>query len=102
MAIEEQMNVTGRATGRALLSDADNISTDFHLQRVRLAQRKSREETFATIHSLRDHGLSCSEIDPAAQANHELGLLDAERCAAIVAACTEIRAARCTISSSSI
>jgi len=32
-AIEEQMNMHGRATGRALLSDADNISTDIHLQR---------------------------------------------------------------------
>lgn len=63
MAIEEQMNMHGRATGRALLSDADNISTDFHLQRSRLAHRKSREEIFATIHALRDQGLSCSEIE---------------------------------------
>jgi transposase len=63
MAIEEQMNMHGRATGRALLSDADNISTDFHLQRARLAHRTSREEIFATIHALRDKGMSCSEIE---------------------------------------
>ena len=63
MAIEEQMNMHGRATGRALLSGADNISTDFHLLRSRLAHRKSREEIFATIHTLRDQGLSCSEIE---------------------------------------
>lgn len=35
MAIEEQMNLHGRATGRALLSDADNISTASHLLRKR-------------------------------------------------------------------
>lgn len=63
IAIEEQMNMHGRATGRALLSDADNISADFHLLRSRLAHRKSREAIFATIHALRDQGLSCSEIE---------------------------------------
>ena len=62
MAIEEQMNLHGRATGRALLSDADNISTANHLLRSRLAHRKSREEIFATIHGLHKQGLSCSEI----------------------------------------
>ena len=62
MAIEEQMNLHGRATGRALLSDADNISTASHLLRSRLAHRKSREEIFTTIHALRQQGLSCSEI----------------------------------------
>ncbi|MBO9457390.1 transposase [Paracoccus sp. R12_2] len=61
-AIEEQMNMHGRATGRALLSDADNISTANHLLRSRLAHRKSREEIFGNIHALRDQGLSCSEI----------------------------------------
>jgi transposase len=44
MAIEEQMNLRGRATGRALLSDADNISTASNLLKSRLAHRKSREE----------------------------------------------------------
>ena len=49
MAIEEQMNLHGRATGRALLSDADNISTAQNLLKSRLAHRKSREEIFKTI-----------------------------------------------------
>lgn len=62
MAIEEQMSLHGRATGRALLSDADNISAASHLLRSRLAHRKSREEIFTTIHALRRQGLSCSEI----------------------------------------
>lgn len=53
----------GRATGRALLSDAGNISTDVHLQGSRLAHRQSREEIFATIHALRNQGFSCSEIE---------------------------------------
>lgn len=61
-AIEEQMNMHGRATGRALLSDADNISTANHLLRSRLAHRQSREEIFKSIHELRKQGLSCSEI----------------------------------------
>lgn len=62
MAIEEQMSLHGRATGRALLSDADNISTAKHLLRSRLAHRKSREEIFETVHALHKQGLSCSEI----------------------------------------
>jgi transposase len=62
MAIEEQMSLHGRATGRALLSDADSISTASHLLRSRLAHRKSREEIFTTIHALRQQGPSCSEI----------------------------------------
>nr|WP_151720060.1 ISL3 family transposase [Gemmobacter serpentinus] len=62
MAIEEQMNLHGRATGRALLSDADNISTAQNLLKSRLAHRKSREEIFKTISVLRQQGLTCSEI----------------------------------------
>ena len=62
MAIEEQMYLHGRAAGRALLSDADNISTASHLLRSRLAHRKSRKEIFATIHALRNQGPFCSEI----------------------------------------
>ena len=61
-AIEEQMNLHGRATGRALLSDADNITAAGSLLKSRLAHRTSREEIFATIHALRNQGLSCSEI----------------------------------------
>ncbi|MBE0414704.1 MAG: ISL3 family transposase [Yoonia sp.] len=48
-AIEEQMNMHGRA----LLSDADNISTPSHLLRSRLAHRQSRKEIFKSIHELR-------------------------------------------------
>lgn len=62
MAIEEQMNLHGRAAGRALLYDTDNFSTASHLLRSRLAHRKSREEIFSTIHALRQQGLSYSEI----------------------------------------
>ena len=62
-AIEEQMNMSGRMTGRALLSDADNVSSAAHLQRARLAHRRSREEVFTTIHALRNEGLSYSEIE---------------------------------------
>ena len=61
-AIEEQMNLHGRATGRALLSDADNITATGSLLKSRLAHRTSREEIFTTIHALRNQGLSCSEI----------------------------------------
>lgn len=43
MAIEEQMNLHGRATGRALLSDADYITAPSSLLKSRLAHRKSRE-----------------------------------------------------------
>lgn len=57
------MNMHGRATGRALLSDADNISTHIHLQRSRLAHRESQKEIFTTIHALREQGQSCSEIE---------------------------------------
>lgn len=63
MAIEEQLNLSGRATGRALLFEEDNINAAFHLHRARLAHRRSREEIFATIHAPRDKGLSCSAIE---------------------------------------
>jgi hypothetical protein len=56
------MNLHGRATGRALLSDADNITTTGSLLKSRLAHRTSREEIFTTIHALGNQGLSCSEI----------------------------------------
>ncbi|WP_300550439.1 ISL3 family transposase, partial [Roseovarius sp.] len=62
-AIEEEMNLHGRATGRALLSDADNITAAGSLLKSRLAHRTSREEIFTTIHALRNQGLTCSEIE---------------------------------------
>jgi transposase len=61
-AIEAQMNLHGRATGRAPLSDADNITAADRLLKSRLAHRTSREEIFTTIHALRNQGLSCCEI----------------------------------------
>jgi hypothetical protein len=61
-AIEEQMNLHGRATGRALLSDAANIAAAGNLLKSRLAHRTSREEIFTTIDALRNQGLTCSEI----------------------------------------
>ncbi|MDD7974018.1 ISL3 family transposase, partial [Roseinatronobacter sp. HJB301] len=42
-AIEEQMNLHGRATGRALLFDADNVTAAGSLLKSRLAHRTSRE-----------------------------------------------------------
>lgn len=45
------------------MSDADNISTDIHLQRSRPTHRESRKEIFTTIHALREQGLPCSEIE---------------------------------------
>ena len=56
------MNLHGRATGRALLSDADYISTASNLLKSRLAHRKSREEIYKTISALRHQGLTWSEI----------------------------------------
>jgi transposase len=61
-AIEEQMNLHGRATGRALLSDADNITAAGSLLKSRLAHRASRDEIFTTIHALRNQGLSCCRV----------------------------------------
>lgn len=56
------MNLHGRATGRALLSEAANIAAAGNLLKSRLAHRTSREEIFATIHAPRNQGLTCSEI----------------------------------------
>ncbi|PRD42915.1 ISL3 family transposase [Phyllobacterium phragmitis] len=74
LAIEEQMSLSGRATGRALLPDED-IETDhddraLHEQapetpwrnQLRRAHRQSRKEVFETVHALSKEGLTCSEI----------------------------------------
>ena len=61
------MNLHGRATGRALLSDADNITAAGSLLKSRLAHRTSREEIFTTIHVLRNQGF------PAARSGGEQG-----------------------------
>lgn len=62
-AIEKQMNLHGRAAGRALLPDASNISMDIDLQRSCLAHRGSRKEISTTINALRKERPSCSEIE---------------------------------------
>jgi transposase len=74
VAIEEQMRLSGRATGRALLPDkgigsaqVDLIQDDPHVdathrRRVRHAHRQSRQTVFEMVHALRKEGLSCSEI----------------------------------------
>jgi transposase len=55
-AIEEQMCLSGRASGRAILSEAT------HRRRARLAHRQSRQEIFEMLHAFRQQGLSYGEI----------------------------------------
>jgi transposase len=74
LAIEEQMSLSGRATGRALLPDED-IETDhddraLHEEapgmllrnQLRRTHRQSRKEVFEKVHALSKEGLTCSEI----------------------------------------
>jgi hypothetical protein len=73
LAIEEQMSLSGGATGRALLPD-DDIEIDhdraLHEQalgtrwpnQIRRTHRQSRKEVFETVHALSKEGLTCSEI----------------------------------------
>jgi transposase len=74
LAIEEQISLSGRATGRALLSDGD-IENDcddqaLHEQtpeppwrnQLRRAHRQFRKEVFETVHALSKQGLTCSDI----------------------------------------
>ncbi|PLU72419.1 transposase, partial [Sinorhizobium medicae] len=74
VAIEEQMSLGGRATGRALLPDKwigsaqiDLLQDDPHVdarqrRRGRHAHQQSRQAVFDTVHALNEEGLSCSEI----------------------------------------
>ena len=62
IAIEQQMSLSGRATGRALLSDDEIAAAAGHRRRMRLAHRQSRESVFEKVHALHKEGLSCSEI----------------------------------------
>jgi transposase len=74
VAVEEQMSLSGRATGRALLPDegigsaqVDPIQDDRHVEAthrrwVRHAHRQSLHMMFEIVHTLREEGLSCSEI----------------------------------------
>ena len=61
-AIEEQMSLSGRATGRAMLSEDAFVDAATHRRRARLAHRQSRQKIFAILHALRQQGLSYSEI----------------------------------------
>lgn len=62
VAIEEQMSLSGRATGRALLSEDDISDAAIHRRRTRHVHRQSRALVFEKVHALREEGLSCSEI----------------------------------------
>jgi len=74
IAIEEQMSLSGRATGRALLpnEDIENDHGDRALQeqtpetpwrnQLRRAHRQSRKDVFETVHALSKEGLTCSDI----------------------------------------
>ncbi len=74
LAIEEQMSLSGRATGRALLPDEDieKDCDDRDLReqapetpwrnQLRRAHRQSRKEVFETVHALSKEGLTCSDI----------------------------------------
>ncbi len=61
-AIEEQMSLSGRATGRAILSEDAIVDAATHRRRARLSHRQSRQEIFDMLHALRQEGLSYSEI----------------------------------------
>ena len=61
-AVEEQMSLSGRATGRAILSEDAIVDAAAHRRRARLAHRQSRQEIFEKLHALREEGLSYSEI----------------------------------------
>jgi transposase len=74
LAIEEQMSLSGRATGRALLPDGAIENDQDHRalherapetpwrNQLRRAHRQSRKDVFETVHALSKEGLTCSEI----------------------------------------
>ena len=72
VAIEEQMSLSGRATGRALPPDKrtggaqidliQDPRVDARHRRRRHAHRQSRQAVFDTVHALNEEGLSYSEI----------------------------------------
>jgi transposase len=68
-AIEEQMSLAGRATGRALLPDKGDQHDQnnphngmMHGRRVRHAHRQSRQIVFDTVRALHKEGRSYSQI----------------------------------------
>lgn len=62
MAIEEQMGLAGRAIGRSILNEEDNIDAAAYRRHGRLAHRRTREDVFEAIYALRDKGFTYSEI----------------------------------------
>jgi len=52
-AIEEQMGLSGRATGRAILKENAIVDAAAHRRHARLAHRQSRREIFDMRHALR-------------------------------------------------
>lgn len=56
------MSLSGRATGRAILSEDAIVDAAAHRRRARLAHKQSRQEIFEKLHALREEGLSYSEI----------------------------------------
>lgn len=61
-AIKTQMSRYGHANVRPILSKDSMASTRTCFQYARLAHRQSRQEIFDTLHSMRQRGLSYSEI----------------------------------------
>lgn len=61
-AIKAQMSLYGHANVRPILSKDSMASTRTCFQYARLAHRQSRQEIFDQLHSMRQRGLSYSEI----------------------------------------
>lgn len=61
-AIKEQMNLSGHANVRPILSEDAIAGTTAQHRRARLAHRQSRQDIFDTLHALRQEGLTYSEI----------------------------------------
>lgn len=62
VAIKEQMSLHGHANVRPILSEDAIASTTAQHRRARLAHRQSRQEIFEMLHTLRQQGLTYSEI----------------------------------------
>ena len=61
-AVEEQMGLEGRVSGRAILSEDASIDAATHRRRARFAHRQSRQDILVMLHALRQEGLTYSEI----------------------------------------
>ncbi len=56
------MGLAGRAIGRSILNEEDNIDAAAHRRHGRLANRRTREDVFEAIRALRDKRFTYSEI----------------------------------------